>query len=41
MRHDFVLMRTLIAALFLGFTSISPVMALSGATVDSGDRFPS
>ena len=40
MRHDFDLMRTLIAALFLGFSSISPVMALSGATVDSGDRFP-
>ena len=40
MRHDFRLMRTLIAALFLGFSSISSAMALSGATVDSGDRFP-
>ena len=40
MRHDFVLMRTLIAALFLGLSSISSAMALSGATADSGDRFP-
>ena len=40
MRHDFRLMRTLIAALFLGFSSISSAMALSGATADSGDRFP-
>ena len=40
MRHDFVLMRTLIAALFLAFSSISSAMALSGATADSGDRFP-
>ena len=40
MRHDFVLMRTLIAALFIAFSSISSAMALSGATVDSGDRFP-
>ena len=40
MRHDFALMRTLIAALFLAFSSISSAMALSGATTDSGDRFP-
>jgi hypothetical protein len=33
-------MRTLVAALFLGFSSISSAMALSGATADSGDRFP-
>jgi hypothetical protein len=33
-------MRTLIAALFLGLSSIFPAMALSGATADSGDRFP-
>lgn len=40
MRHDFRVMRTLIAALFLGFSSISPAMALSGATAESADRFP-
>jgi hypothetical protein len=33
-------MRTLIAALFLAFSSISLAMALSGATADSADRFP-
>ena len=40
MRHDFILMRTFIAALFLAISSISSAMALSGATTDSGDRFP-
>ena len=42
MRHDFRLMRTLIAALFLAFSLIliSSATALSGATTDSGDRFP-
>ncbi|MEZ0279456.1 MAG: hypothetical protein ACAH04_09705, partial [Methylibium sp.] len=40
MRHDFRLVRTLIAALFVGFSSVSSAMELSGATADSGDRFP-
>jgi len=40
MRHHLVLMRSLIAALLLGFTSISSAMALTGATADSADRFP-
>jgi hypothetical protein len=39
MRHDFVLMRTLIAALFSPFPRF-PRLWLSGATTDSGDRFP-